>query len=170
MEGREIERDESPGEGQQTEGQMTLLSTHERQLCHHDPYATRKPRLRGGVAQAGVPSSQRQSRDSRRDAMLCKLSHGRVRETRVRMYALPSASVGTEASAPILLSLLPPPLLPASFPAETSTALAAGPWTPGIDYACRLSWTPTCPTPWNTSSTSSWRFVGPACLQVSGAA
>ena len=59
------------------------------------------------------------------------------------MYALPSASVGTEASAPILLSLLPPPLLPAPFPAETSTALAA--WTPGTDCACRLYWTPTCP-------------------------
>lgn len=37
MEWREIERDESPGEGQQTEGQMTLLSTQERQLRHRIP-------------------------------------------------------------------------------------------------------------------------------------
>lgn len=51
-------------------------------------------------------------------------------------------------------------------PAKTSTASASAPWILGTSCAWQLSWTPMCPTPWNTSSTSSWRSAGRACSQV----
>lgn len=59
-------------------------------------------------------------------------------------------------------------LLSTPFPAKTGIASGPGPRTPGTSCAWRLSWTPMCPTPWNMSSTSSWRSVGRACSQVRG--
>lgn len=59
-------------------------------------------------------------------------------------------------------------LLSTPFPAKTGIASGPRPRTPGTSCAWQLSWTPMCPTPWNMSSTSSWRSVGRACSQVRG--
>lgn len=79
------------------------------------------------MAQAEVPSSQRQSRDSRCDvAFIENCPTSRVRETWVGMHAARMRSVGTEASAPILLESPPPPS--SRPPSQQEQALL---WQPG---------------------------------------
>ena len=89
----------------------------------------------------------------------CRECRGRLGLTVFFRFPAPSFLPSFLPSCHLLLVL-------ATSPAKTSIASAPGPWTPGTSCAWQLSWTPMCPTPWNTSSTSSWRFAGRACSQV----